>query len=81
MTATITIRNTGNDTEYTITGSPEEVQAKVAELFERWGSAYSEDVGTTHLSVVDSWGNAVALTANSGRTAVKLPSNCSITTM
>ncbi|MBY0564191.1 MAG: gamma-glutamyltransferase family protein [Hyphomonadaceae bacterium] len=32
-------------------------------LFERWGSAYSEDVGTTHLSIVDPFGNAVSLTA------------------
>jgi gamma-glutamyltranspeptidase/glutathione hydrolase len=32
-------------------------------LRERWGSAYSEDSGTTHLSIVDQWGNAVALTA------------------
>ncbi len=32
-------------------------------LFERWGSAYSEDLGTTHLSIVDGWGNAVSLTA------------------
>jgi gamma-glutamyltranspeptidase/glutathione hydrolase len=32
-------------------------------LRERWGSAYSEDLGTTHLSVVDPWGNAVSLTA------------------
>jgi gamma-glutamyltranspeptidase / glutathione hydrolase len=33
------------------------------ELFERWGRDVGEDIGTTHLSVVDSWGNAVALTA------------------
>ncbi len=32
-------------------------------LFERWGSAYSEDLGTTHLAIVDAWGNAVSLTA------------------
>ncbi|MEQ1708002.1 MAG: gamma-glutamyltransferase family protein [Terricaulis sp.] len=33
------------------------------ELFERWGAAFSDDIGTTHLSIVDRWGNAVALTA------------------
>ncbi len=33
------------------------------ELFERWGSDLGDDAGTTHLSVVDAWGNAVALTA------------------
>lgn len=33
------------------------------ELFERWGRVTSEDSGTTHLSIVDGWGNAVALTA------------------
>ncbi len=33
------------------------------ELFERWGRDSSDDAGTTHLSVVDAWGNAVALTA------------------
>ncbi len=33
------------------------------ELFERWGSDRGDDNGTTHLSVVDAWGNAVALTA------------------
>jgi gamma-glutamyltranspeptidase / glutathione hydrolase len=32
-------------------------------LFDRWGSAYSEDLGTTHLAIVDAWGNAVSLTA------------------
>jgi gamma-glutamyltranspeptidase/glutathione hydrolase len=29
----------------------------------RWGSADSEDAGTTHLSIVDGWGNAVSMTA------------------
>jgi gamma-glutamyltranspeptidase/glutathione hydrolase len=29
----------------------------------RWGSADSEDAGTTHLSIVDRWGNAVSMTA------------------
>ncbi len=33
------------------------------ELFERWGRDESDDAGTTHISIVDSWGNAVALTA------------------
>jgi gamma-glutamyltranspeptidase / glutathione hydrolase len=33
------------------------------ELRNRWGAAWSEDSGTTHISIVDGWGNAVALTA------------------
>jgi gamma-glutamyltranspeptidase/glutathione hydrolase len=33
------------------------------ELYERWGRAASEDSGTTHLSIVDGWGDAVAMTA------------------
>jgi gamma-glutamyltranspeptidase/glutathione hydrolase len=33
------------------------------ELFETWGRAQSDDDGTTHVSVVDQWGDAVALTA------------------
>ncbi len=33
------------------------------ELYERWGRSGGDDSGTTHLSIVDSWGNAVALTA------------------
>lgn len=33
------------------------------ELRQRWGAAWSDDAGTTHLSIVDAWGNAVALTA------------------
>lgn len=32
-------------------------------LRERWAQAWSDDGGTTHLSVVDAWGDAVALTA------------------
>ncbi|MEQ1617825.1 MAG: gamma-glutamyltransferase family protein [Terricaulis sp.] len=33
------------------------------ELFERWGRETGEEQGTTHLSIVDAWGDAVALTA------------------
>lgn len=33
------------------------------ELFGRWGRDEGDDAGTTHLSIVDAWGNAVALTA------------------
>jgi gamma-glutamyltranspeptidase / glutathione hydrolase len=33
------------------------------ELFEQWGRVQSDDNGTTHISIVDQWGNAVALTA------------------
>ncbi|GAN00068.1 gamma-glutamyltranspeptidase [alpha proteobacterium U9-1i] len=33
------------------------------ELFNQWGRDLGDDPGTTHLSVVDAWGNAVALTA------------------
>jgi gamma-glutamyltranspeptidase/glutathione hydrolase len=32
-------------------------------LYERWGRDDSEEHGTTHLSIVDAWGDAVALTA------------------
>jgi gamma-glutamyltranspeptidase / glutathione hydrolase len=32
-------------------------------LFERWGRDAGDGNGTTHLSIVDRWGNAVALTA------------------
>lgn len=34
-----------------------------AELYERWGRALSDDAGTSHVSIVDGWGNAVAMTA------------------
>lgn len=33
------------------------------ELYERWGADEEDELGTTHLSIVDQWGNAVALTA------------------
>lgn len=33
------------------------------ELFDTWGRVQSNDAGTTHLAVVDQWGNAVSLTA------------------
>ena len=33
------------------------------QLFESWGRAESDDAGTTHISIVDRWGNAVSLTA------------------
>jgi len=33
------------------------------DLLERWGRDGGDDAGTTHLSIVDAWGNAVALTA------------------
>lgn len=33
------------------------------DLFERWGRELGQENGTTHLSIVDAWGNAVALTA------------------
>jgi gamma-glutamyltranspeptidase / glutathione hydrolase len=33
------------------------------ELYERWGRAAGDDSGTTHISIVDGWGNAAALTA------------------
>ncbi len=33
------------------------------DLFERWGREGGEEHGTTHLSIVDAWGDAVALTA------------------
>ncbi|MGE0740952.1 MAG: gamma-glutamyltransferase family protein [Hyphomonadaceae bacterium] len=33
------------------------------ELFERWGRDAGDDAGTTHISIVDAWGNAVSMTA------------------
>lgn len=33
------------------------------ELYERWGSDHADELGTTHMSIVDRWGNAVSLTA------------------
>ncbi|MBX3429323.1 MAG: gamma-glutamyltransferase [Hyphomonadaceae bacterium] len=33
------------------------------DLFESWGRAVSNDNGTTHLVIVDGWGNAVSMTA------------------
>jgi gamma-glutamyltranspeptidase/glutathione hydrolase len=33
------------------------------DLHDRWGRVQSDDSGTTHISIVDSWGNAVSLTA------------------
>lgn len=33
------------------------------ELYERWGRDTGDDNGTTHISIVDAWGNAVAMTA------------------
>jgi gamma-glutamyltranspeptidase / glutathione hydrolase len=33
------------------------------ELYERWGRDEGAESGTTHLAVVDAWGNAVSLTA------------------
>jgi gamma-glutamyltranspeptidase/glutathione hydrolase len=34
-----------------------------AAFYQSWGSVHSEDSGTTHLSIVDGWGNAVSMTA------------------
>lgn len=33
------------------------------DLFDRWGRAPSDDNGTTHIAIVDAWGNAVSMTA------------------
>lgn len=34
-----------------------------AAFYQSWGSVHSEDAGTTHISIVDGWGNAVSMTA------------------
>jgi gamma-glutamyltranspeptidase/glutathione hydrolase len=34
-----------------------------SDLFDRWGRAVSNDAGTSHISIVDAWGNAVSMTA------------------
>ncbi|MEZ5996999.1 MAG: gamma-glutamyltransferase [Hyphomonadaceae bacterium] len=39
------------------------IPAGQEELFERWGRDPGEEHGTTHLVVVDAWGDAVSLTA------------------
>jgi len=33
------------------------------ELYERWGREDTQESGTSHLSIVDAWGNAVSMTA------------------
>jgi gamma-glutamyltranspeptidase/glutathione hydrolase len=33
------------------------------ELFDRWGHEWSNDAGTSQISIVDRWGNAVSMTA------------------
>ena len=40
------------------------------ELFDRWGRDGGDDAGTTHISIVDQWGNAVAMTATKGDVVV-----------
>ncbi len=35
----------------------------IGDLFDRWGRAVSDDAGTTHVVIVDAWGNAVSMTA------------------
>lgn len=33
------------------------------ELFDRWGRVASDDAGTSHISIIDGWGNAVSMTS------------------
>src|SRR6202008_1664085 len=35
----------------------------IGDLYDRWGRDLGEESGTTHISIVDAWGDAVALTA------------------
>jgi gamma-glutamyltranspeptidase/glutathione hydrolase len=50
-----------------VTQAPAQVNPGVppgsGDLFDRWGRAISNDAGTSHISIVDAWGNAVSMTA------------------